>query len=223
MRCLAILLLFERPNSNTSNEEGYSGFDKQKTTIMAPGVLASPLFSNKLDNNSAPRDIFPDGIRTSGQLDPIYDHLQSYDRFPERIEGPTLWRKEDYENNPERWTHRFTAAEQEELGATADKFMASRIPLTGIAKSNFVLPTLSARLETLRQDLLNGKGFILFKDFPVKEWGNHKSAIAYMGLGTYLGYFVSQNGKGHVLGHVKDVGDDSSQIDKVRIYRTSAK
>lgn len=44
-----------------------------------------------------------------------------------------------------------------------------------------------------------------------------------MGLGTYIGYFVSQNGLGHVLGHVKDVGDDASQIDKVRIYRTTAR
>lgn len=44
-----------------------------------------------------------------------------------------------------------------------------------------------------------------------------------MGLGTYLGYFVSQNGFGHVLGHVKDVGADPTQIDKVRIYRTRAR
>lgn len=75
----------------------------------------------------------------------------------------------------------------------------------------------------MRYELLNGKGFILFKGFPVEKWGNHKSAIAYMGLGTYLGYFVSQNGKGHVLGHVKDLGDDAKQIDKVRIYRTNAR
>lgn len=44
-----------------------------------------------------------------------------------------------------------------------------------------------------------------------------------MGLGTYLGYFVSQNGRGHVLGHVKDLGEDAKQIDKVRIYRTNAR
>jgi len=44
-----------------------------------------------------------------------------------------------------------------------------------------------------------------------------------MGLGTHLGYFVSQNGRGHVLGHVKDVGEDAAQIDKVRIYRTTAR
>ena len=78
-------------------------------------------------------------------------------------------------------------------------------------------------LEAMRNEILNGKGFILFKGFPVEAWGNHKSAVAYMGLGTYLGYFVSQNGFGHVLGHVKDTGADPNQTDKVRIYRTTAR
>lgn len=44
-----------------------------------------------------------------------------------------------------------------------------------------------------------------------------------MGLGAYIGYFVSQNGRGHVLGHVKDVGDDPARTDSVRIYRTTAR
>lgn len=109
------------------------------------------------------------------------------------------------------------------MSEAADKFRDAGIPLTGISKDNFPLPRLSKFLESMRNELLNGKGFILFKGFPVEKWGNHKSAIAYMGLGTYLGYFVSQNGKGHVLGHVKDLGDDAKQIDKVRIYRTNAR
>lgn len=90
-------------------------------------------------------------------------------------------------------------------------------------QESFPLSNLACFLQTLRAELLKGKGFILFKGLPVKEWGNHKSAVAYMGLGTYLGYFVSQNGRGHVLGHVKDVGEDSKRIDKVRIYRTNAR
>ena len=38
-----------------------------------------------------------------------------------------------------------------------------------------------------------------------------------------IGYPVSQNGKGHILGHVQDLGEDASAIDKVRIYRTNAR
>jgi len=64
---------------------------------------------------------------------------------------------------------------------------------------------------------------VLFKNLPVTEWGLHKSAVVYMGLGTYFGYFVSQNHHGHVLGHVKDLREDPMQTDTVRIYRTNAR
>lgn len=109
---------------------------------MAPGVLvddASTVTSSspalqKVKNDEAPRDIFPDGIKTSGQHNPIYELLQPYENFPKEISGPTLWAKEDYENNPERWTHPFTVEEVEELSQTADAFIASGTPLTGIAK-----------------------------------------------------------------------------------------
>lgn len=195
---------------------------------MAPGILVSNQpeapHTLKRDNNNAPRDIFPDGIRTSGQLDPLYDQLKGYEAFPEEIEGPTVWRSEDYQTQPDKWTHRFTKEENAELGAAADRFIESGTPLTGISQENFPMPSyLAPRLTELREDLLNGKGFILFKGFPVTEWGLHKSAVAYMGLGTYLGYFVSQNRLGHVLGHVKDLGDDATQIHNTRIYRTNAR
>ncbi|KAB8267478.1 hypothetical protein BDV30DRAFT_220030 [Aspergillus minisclerotigenes] len=170
-----------------------------------------------------PLDVFPDGLKTTGQHAPLYDHIKSFEQFPKEISGPTVWKAEEYRDAPEKWTHRFTAEEIAELSATADQFLANKIPLTGISKSNFPLPNLSKRLAELRADLIDGKGFILFKGFPVQEWGNHKSAVAYMGLGTYLGYFVSQNSRGHVLGHVKDLGEDPTQIDSVRIYRTNAR
>lgn len=87
----------------------------------------------------------------------------------------------------------------------------------------FPLPKMAGLLNAIKNELLNGKGFILFKNFPVNEWGLEKSAVAYLGIGSYLGYFVSQNSRGHVLGHVKDLGEDSTAIDKVRIYRTNAR
>ncbi|KAK7719280.1 hypothetical protein SLS57_005779 [Botryosphaeria dothidea] len=188
---------------------------------MAPGPVAESapqaphLHPSKA--NSAPVDtnIFPDGIKTSGQHPPLYDLLHPYEDFPKEIVGPTVWKAEDYKNNPERWTHPFSDDEIAELDKAADAFLAAGHPLTAISKASW--------MTALRNELLNGKGFILFKGFPVQKWGVHKSAVAYMGLGTYLGYFVSQNGRGHVLGHVKDVGDDPTQIDSVRIYRTNAR
>ncbi|KAI4150499.1 MAG: hypothetical protein LQ340_004033 [Diploschistes diacapsis] len=189
---------------------------------MAPAVAES-LPQPPLKLLSVSRDIFPDGIKTSGQHPPLYEKLKSFEEFPDEIKGSSVWKKEDYENNPERWVHRFSDEEVAEMSTAADAFIAAGTPLTGIAKDNFPLPDMAGFLSAVRTELLNGKGFILFKGFPAEASGNHKSAVAYMGLGTYLGYFVSQNGRGHVLGHVKDLGEDPKQIDKVRIYRTNAR
>ncbi|KAF7887757.1 hypothetical protein EAF00_010051 [Botryotinia globosa] len=194
---------------------------------MAPSLLdTQPIAPHQLSSPSPKtidRKVFPDGIKTSGQHPPLYDQLRPYSDFPKEITGETVWKAEDYINNPERWVHVFNEEEIAELSAVADKFIADKIPLTGISQDTFRLSKLSTLLASIRAETLNGKGFILFKGLPVEKWGNHKSAVAYMGLGTYLGYFVSQNGRGHVLGHVKDLGEDSTQIDKVRIYRTNAR
>ncbi|KXX76240.1 hypothetical protein MMYC01_206872 [Madurella mycetomatis] len=194
---------------------------------MAPGVLVGEppqqLPQSTKRNDDAPQHIFPDGIRTSGQHPPLYDVLRPYSDFPKEITGPTVWQAADFIDRPEQWVHPLTDSEIEELSAAADAFIASGTPLTGISRANFPLPNLGSVLNTLREDLLDGKGFILFKRFPADRWDAHKNAVAYMGLGTYLGYFVSQNGRGHVLGHVKDVGDDPTQIHAVRIYRTAAR
>lgn len=172
---------------------------------------------------AADKSIFPDGFKTSGQLEPVYSLVQPYDKFPKEIVGPTVWKAEDFKNKPEKWTHAFTQDEVAEIGAAADKFIAQDLPLTGISRALFPLPKLASYLQTLRKTLLDGQGFWLFKNLPVQNWGLRKSATAYMGLGTHLGYFTSQNSRGHVLGHVKDLQEDPTKTDKVRIYRTNAR
>jgi hypothetical protein len=105
---------------------------------MAPGALVqephSAGYTVRWKDDDAPRHIFPDGIRTSGQHPPLYDVLRPYADFPQEITGPTVWKREDYIHNPERWTHPFTDDEIQELGDAADRFIASGTPLTGIGK-----------------------------------------------------------------------------------------
>ncbi len=141
---------------------------------MAPGVLVDDTTHEtqrprKSRNDEAPRSVFPDGIRTSGQhllLRGVEGHIQS---SPGRSPGRPCGRREDYVNNPERWVHVLTEDEVQELGDVSDAFIASGIPLTGISKSNFPLNKLAKVLGVLRDDLLNGKGFILFKRFPPRN------------------------------------------------------
>jgi hypothetical protein len=103
---------------------------------MAPGLLekqptAPHTFASK---NVVDHSIFPDGIKTSGQHPPLYDELKPYSAFPKEITGPTVWKAEDYENQPEKWVHVFTEEEIAELSAASDKYLADGTPLTAISK-----------------------------------------------------------------------------------------
>jgi len=99
------------------------------TTQSPPDVPRS-----KFDYQNPSKSIFPDGIKTSGQTPPDYSKLSPYSSFPEEITGPTIWKSEDYINNPERWVHYFSEDEIAEIGKAADDFLASGTPMTGISK-----------------------------------------------------------------------------------------
>lgn len=99
---------------------------------VAQSAAAAP--HQQLKAGPVSKALFPDGLKTTGQHPPIYDQLQPYSNFPKEIPGQTVWKAEDYTNNPEKWTHRFTDEEVAELSQAADDFLASKTPLTGISK-----------------------------------------------------------------------------------------
>jgi hypothetical protein len=60
--------------------------------------------------------------------------VRPYSEFPKVHGGPTVWKAEDYRQNPELWTHQFNENEIHELGRAADDFIEKDLPLTGISK-----------------------------------------------------------------------------------------
>lgn len=101
---------------------------------MAPSAVETPLIEAVYTYDKPSKLVFPDGIKTSGQFDPIYDQIRPYEEFPVDIAGHTVWEAEDYAKNPEQWTHQFSDGEIKEMSDAADAFIASDTPLTGIAK-----------------------------------------------------------------------------------------
>jgi len=91
--------------------------------------------------------------------------------------------------------------------------------LASIDAKRHLLPTLGPRLQTLLDEVLNGRGFGLIKGLPVEGWTKREAAIAFLLIGIQLGALRMQNAQGHLLGHVKDLGR-SSDDPNTRIYQT---
>jgi len=77
-----------------------------------------------------------------------------------------------------------------------------------IDRGSFPLPTLEPVLARQRDEIIGGRGFTLFRNFPIEDLSFPEIATLYWGFGTYFGSARSQNTRGHLLGHVIDLGSD---------------
>ena len=137
------------------------------------------------------------------------------------IEGPSAWYGPDMDANTE-WLRPFSDTELAELDDAMRAAKARGDGVIDITRGNFNLPTLGPVLNVTREELLEGRGFVLLRGIPVERYSIEESAMIYYGIGAHLGYGVPQNGKGHVLGHVKDLGYDHEDTN-VRIYQTAVR
>ncbi|MCM5571763.1 TauD/TfdA family dioxygenase [Burkholderiaceae bacterium FT117] len=139
---------------------------------------------------------------------PIFENAQAW-------YGPEMAARID-------WVHRLTEAEIAEIEAVVRAADATGKDILELRRADFPLPGLQPLLDEVRKQVLHGRGFHLLRGIPVERFTIRQSAIAYWGLGLHLGEPVSQNGKGHVLGHVTNLGLNYADPE-VRGYQTSAR
>ena len=127
--------------------------------------------------------------------------------------GPEIAKRND-------WQMPLSAADVAEVEAATRALVARDADIAVLKPQDFPLPTLGSKLRSRVDDeVLNGRGFLLLRGLPVERWSIREAATAFFGLGAHLGSARSQNGKGHVLGHVQDLGLDVNDPN-VRIYQT---
>ena len=121
------------------------------------------------------------------------------------ISSPAVWTGAEMRLS-EDWIHRLTTAEAGELEAAAEETARRGLPLMEIGRDDFALPTLGPILARIQGDIVEGRGFVLIQGVPIEGRRREIAARMYWGIGAHLGDAVSQNAKGHLLGHIKDLG-----------------
>ena len=123
----------------------------------------------------------------------------------------------------DEWLMPLAPADVREIEQAVKSLIAGDADIAAISAADFPLPSLAPKLKVrVRDEVLNGRGFLLLRGLPIERWSVREAATAYFGLGAHIGSARSQNAKGHVLGHVQDLGLDA-QDPNVRIYQTNAR
>jgi hypothetical protein len=137
---------------------------------------------------------------------------------PEQL-SPAAWYGPEMAQRQDEWLTHLTAGDIAELEAAAWRWNSAQDSIATMTARDFPLPTLAPKLSNLRAELIGGRGFGLLRGLPRNRYSEREAGTIFYGLGCHLGYPRSQNAQGHLLGHVRDIGLNSTDPN-VRIYQT---
>ena len=134
---------------------------------------------------------------------------------PAPLDVPAAWRGDEMRARTD-WQFVLSPAEVAEAKAAVAQAERSGKPLGAMTRADLPLPTLGAHIAEWRREIRHGRGFVLIRGLPVREWSERQTEIFYWGFGHHFGIPGAQNPQGDLLGHVRDqrTGED------VRLYRT---
>ncbi|WP_434106121.1 TauD/TfdA family dioxygenase [Paraburkholderia caffeinilytica] len=89
-----------------------------------------------------------------------------------------------------------------------------------LTSADFPLPTLASILAGLREQLENGIGFRLVRNFPTDGLGKEDLRMIFWGLGKHLGTAVTQSARGDLIGDVRDLHLNAAS-GKMRAYTSN--
>lgn len=157
-----------------------------------------------------------------GAQDQILDTVSSADGEWQCFDNAQSWYGPQMAGRSDEWTHRWSVAELAEIEAAVHSVENAGLEILDVGAGQFPLPTVGPVLQQIKTEVLHGRGFALLRGLPVDRWTVRQSAIAYWGIGVHMGEPCSQNGKGHVLGHVKNLGLNYHDA-TTRGYQTNAR
>lgn len=128
--------------------------------------------------------------------------------------GPEMAKRAD-------WIYDLSQQEISEVERAMKPLVVQEMDIAKIKRNHFPLPLLGSKLEEICSEVISGRGFVLMRGLPVGQWDIREAATAYFGIGTYFGRVRSQNSKGHILGHIKDLGRDAENDPSARVYQTA--
>jgi hypothetical protein len=125
-----------------------------------------------------------------------------------KVIDPAAWKPHSL-GDVANWSYHITDADSDALVAAATRFLEQGLTPEEVTRDNFLLEgSFCGVMRDVREELRNGRGLVMLRNFPIDRLDRAGVAVAYLGIGTFLGKQMSQNMKGHLLGHVKDLGGD---------------
>ena len=136
------------------------------------------------------------------------------------ITGPDVWRGEDIQQDSS-WLVMMTPEMVQELdeGLAEAERRGLSIPFPA---SDFPFERCQQLVDRVTELLHEGPGLALIRGLPRDRYSDEQCELIYWAFAIHLGTPVSQNSRGHLIGHVRNEGLTMADPN-VRAYQTNAK
>jgi hypothetical protein len=130
--------------------------------------------------------------------------------FSEIIDHPSAWKACDF-SGPDDVSFDMDERHVDALRSVVARAKASGRGLQELTRDETAMPEIEKDLLDLRHELMEGRGLLLVRGWPIGEMSDEELALAYWAMGTYFGRGVSQSPMGDRLGYVTDVSKPGTQ------------
>ncbi|MEM7019366.1 MAG: hypothetical protein AAF512_18750, partial [Pseudomonadota bacterium] len=97
------------------------------------------------------------------------------------IDTPAAWYGKDEREAPQHWLYELSKQDCSEIASAVDSVKKRGLLQDEVTRDNFPLPTLTSKIQSWRQQLQTGRGFLVVRGLPVKSWEKDDTALAYWG------------------------------------------
>ncbi|NQV84279.1 MAG: TauD/TfdA family dioxygenase [Rhodospirillales bacterium] len=143
------------------------------------------------------------------------------DRLAGPVSGPSAWTSAELAAD-DSWIYPLSDAEIYEIESAMAVVHEKGLKVFEFGADDFPLPTLHAKIQSVIEQLENGRGCALIRGLDATKYDEETLKTLYWGLGVHLGTPISQNAKGQLIAHVRNTGSDY-QSKNVRGYTTDAR
>ena len=119
------------------------------------------------------------------------------------IDHPSAWKASDFESK-EDYTIELESQHVAALSRALANVKAQGLEVEQITSATFPLDEMKDLIEQVSEELMNGRGFLLLRGWPVADYSLEDIGVMYYGFGTHFGKAASQSVMGDRLGFVRD-------------------
>ena len=120
------------------------------------------------------------------------------------IDHPSAWKGSDFAG-PDDVSFDLEDRHRDALWSVIRRARESGHSLQELTEADAAMPEIAEDLRALRHELMEGRGLVLVRGWPLDEMSHDELGMAYWAFGTSFGRGVSQSPMGDRLGYVIDV------------------